>query len=167
MAIKTVAQKKYVEKLKDPRWQKKRLGVFQRDNWTCQACMNTEHTLHVHHKWYERGKEPWDYDMVALITLCADCHEQETFKRKETEDYLLAALKENFVPVEELQDLAVAFASANWNEIPNDELREFIAAVSWLILYPEKRDELDTQYKEWLNKPRGAFKSPNKGDENE
>lgn len=32
--------------------------------------------LHVHHKHYIKGKEPWDYDDSALITLCADCHKK-------------------------------------------------------------------------------------------
>lgn len=31
--------------------------------------------LHVHHQYYIKGKEPWDYDDSALITLCADCHQ--------------------------------------------------------------------------------------------
>jgi 5-methylcytosine-specific restriction endonuclease McrA len=29
---------KYSEKLRDPRWQKKRLEIFQRDNFICQNC---------------------------------------------------------------------------------------------------------------------------------
>ena len=32
--------------------------------------------LHVHHQHYIKGKEPWDYDDSALITLCADCHQK-------------------------------------------------------------------------------------------
>lgn len=28
----------YKEKLKDPRWQKKRLQIFERDDWCCQKC---------------------------------------------------------------------------------------------------------------------------------
>ena len=32
--------------------------------------------LHVHHQYYIKGKEPWDYDDSALITLCADCHQK-------------------------------------------------------------------------------------------
>lgn len=38
----------YLEKLKDPRWQKRRLEIFQRDEFTCQVCFDTESTLHVH-----------------------------------------------------------------------------------------------------------------------
>lgn len=67
---------KYFEKLRDPRWQKKRLEVFKRDKFTCQICMDKESTLAVHHKKYVSGKEPWDYKNEFLITLCEKCHEK-------------------------------------------------------------------------------------------
>ncbi len=31
-------------------------------------------TLHVHHKYYNLSKYPWDYPNEALITLCSECH---------------------------------------------------------------------------------------------
>lgn len=31
-----MTDKTYAEKLKDPRWQKRRLEIFERDDWTCQ-----------------------------------------------------------------------------------------------------------------------------------
>lgn len=64
----------YSQKLKDPRWQKKRLEILQKDNWTCQCCGNTEDTLHVHHIEYYCNKKPWEYDNSCLITLCDSCH---------------------------------------------------------------------------------------------
>jgi len=30
--------------------------------------------LNIHHKYYIKGKKPWDYPNTALITLCQDCH---------------------------------------------------------------------------------------------
>ncbi len=69
----------YREKLLDPRWQRKRLEVLGRDNFSCQDCGTTKKTLHVHHCYYERGKDPWDYPAESLLTLCCDCHESETF----------------------------------------------------------------------------------------
>lgn len=30
--------------------------------------------LNIHHKYYIKGKKPWEYDNNALITLCEDCH---------------------------------------------------------------------------------------------
>ena len=64
----------YQEKLKDPRWQKKRLEILERDNWECQNCSETKKTLCVHHRTYFPNKDPWDYDNELLISLCEDCH---------------------------------------------------------------------------------------------
>jgi hypothetical protein len=64
----------YSEKLKDPRWQKKRLEVLQRDGFACVACLATEKTLHVHHCCYTGKMDPWDYESPLLITLCEKCH---------------------------------------------------------------------------------------------
>ncbi|WP_158960640.1 hypothetical protein [Myroides fluvii] len=42
--------------------------------------------LHVHHKYYIKGKLPWDYLDDALITLCHGCH-QETHDTEEIPVY--------------------------------------------------------------------------------
>jgi len=73
----------YSEKLKDPRWQKLRLRVMERDQFTCQICYDVESTLNVHHRNYVHGFDPWDYHMSDLVTLCEDCHESEGLNRKE------------------------------------------------------------------------------------
>jgi hypothetical protein len=64
----------YSEKLKDPRWQKMRLEIFERDNWRCVECKDHETSLHVHHAYYTRGLNPWEYPRESLSTLCEDCH---------------------------------------------------------------------------------------------
>jgi hypothetical protein len=64
----------YSEKLKDPRWQKKRLEILNRDDFKCLVCGDGSETLHVHHKRYEKGCEPWDYPNEELCTLCETCH---------------------------------------------------------------------------------------------
>jgi hypothetical protein len=66
----------YSELLKDPRWQRKRLKILERDNWTCQHCLSTEKTLCVHHTRYEGL--PWEVGDEFLITFCNDCHDAET-----------------------------------------------------------------------------------------
>lgn len=75
----------YVEKLRDPRWQKKRLEVLERDQWCCQTCFESTKTLHVHHLHYISGAEPWDYPNYYFQTLCEDCHESITIERKKYE----------------------------------------------------------------------------------
>jgi len=67
--------KTYAEKLQDPRWQKKRLDIMNRDKWRCFWCYNEKEQLHVHHIKYLPGREPWDYPDEMLITLCKSCHE--------------------------------------------------------------------------------------------
>jgi hypothetical protein len=82
----------YAEKLLDPRWQRKRLVIFERDNWTCQSCNHTDRTLCVHHKVY-RGKDPWDAKDEDLVTLCSVCHEYELTERKACIDRLVELLQ--------------------------------------------------------------------------
>ena len=68
----------YWELLKDPRWQRKRLEVLERDGWACRQCKDTTTTLNVHHVYYERGRKPWEYENEALVSLCEPCHERLT-----------------------------------------------------------------------------------------
>lgn len=84
----------YSEKLKDPRWQKRRLQVFERDQWKCRLCHHIDRPLHVHHRWYEG--EPWDAPDEALVTLCEDCHAIEGEYRKVLEARLIETLKRRF-----------------------------------------------------------------------
>ena len=67
----------YFEKLKDPRWQKKRLEMFEKFNWTCQKCGSTGQTLNLHHKFYFSWLEPWGYEDCYFMVLCDSCHEEE------------------------------------------------------------------------------------------
>lgn len=63
----------YEKKLRDPRWQKKRLEVFEAADWKCADCGDTKEELHAHHTGYD-GREPWDYPLVNLLCLCDTCH---------------------------------------------------------------------------------------------
>ena len=69
----------YVEKLKDPRWQKRKAEVCAVANWKCQDCGGEDKNLHVHHKRYLKdgtGKmnDPWEYSDGDLVCVCMDCH---------------------------------------------------------------------------------------------
>jgi len=83
----------YVDKLKDPRWQQMRLKVFERDEWMCQCCLEKNITLNVHHLSYEKGKDPWEYPMENLLTVCEDCHCIDYENRKDSEEDLLRTLR--------------------------------------------------------------------------
>lgn len=62
----------YRDKLKDPRWQRKRLEVLQRDSFTCCHCGDDKNELHIHHLKY--SGDPWEAEMDDMITVCRHCH---------------------------------------------------------------------------------------------
>lgn len=64
----------YAQQLLDPRWQKKRLEILERDGWRCCSCENDKDTLHVHHKYYVSHRFAWEYPDFCFQTLCSDCH---------------------------------------------------------------------------------------------
>jgi hypothetical protein len=64
----------FMDQYKDPRWQKKRLEILQRDDFTCVMCGDKEHMLHIHHEEYIQGNKPWEYENDKLTTLCEECH---------------------------------------------------------------------------------------------
>lgn len=68
-----MAKQTYAEKLKDQRWEDKRIHILRLDNNCCKLCGSHEN-LHVHHILYEEDTDPWDYDENYLITVCEFCH---------------------------------------------------------------------------------------------
>lgn len=119
----------YAEKLKSPRWQKKRLEVFERDGFKCRLCSDSETTLHVHHKQYITGREPWEYEDSNFETLCSDCH------------YLIEAIGEqrNMVrvlksPVFNVPDLIVMIAF-----FYSEDAKENMC---WLLYFDKKERRL-------------------------
>lgn len=66
--------KTYSEKLKDPRWQRKRLEIMSAADFRCEDCKRSDSTLDIHHCAYIKGKEPWEYDVTLLMCLCSGCH---------------------------------------------------------------------------------------------
>lgn len=64
--------KTYGEKLLNPKWQRKRLEIMRRDNFSCRLCADRDTTLNIHHLKYVG--DPWDVPDEFLWTLCADCH---------------------------------------------------------------------------------------------
>jgi len=97
--------KSYSEKLKDPRWQKKRLEILSRDKWHCMWCGDNLEMLIVHHLWYERGKEPWECPDEALITVCETCHRTEFEERSTIEQELLELLRRTGWSASDVADL--------------------------------------------------------------
>lgn len=73
----------YLKQIQHPKWQRKRLEILNRDNFTCQLCGEKEKLLDVHHLIYFSGNMIWEYDNELLITLCNDkCHKEIEELRK-------------------------------------------------------------------------------------
>ena len=113
-----MAKSDYFQKLKDPRWQKKRLEILQRDDFTCQNCQSKNNELHVHHKYYIYGNDPWDYQNSALIVLCKECHEEEDYY-KESSQILIRNLKKCGFSNYNIECLAMVFDELIFNTEKN------------------------------------------------
>lgn len=74
--IKPAGTASFWEAYKDPRWQKKRLEIMERDEWQCRDCLSAGSTLNVHHEYYRRDFQPWEYPDESLVTLCKPCHDR-------------------------------------------------------------------------------------------
>jgi hypothetical protein len=107
-AFEVTMRRPYPEKLKDPKWQKKRLEILARDEWSCRRCFDTKSTLQVHHRIYLPDAEPWEYPNKFLVTLCEECHEAEREEMAAALNDISAALKEIFF-ASEVRVLAEGF----------------------------------------------------------
>jgi len=131
----------YSEKLKDPHWQRKRLEILERDEWTCQICFDSESTLVVHHRRYLSNTEPWDYPDELLVTLCEDCHEVERSERHGNEEDLLSMLRTNFF-ADDIHTFATGFY-----EMKLLHSHEIVAsAYEWALSNPDIQRELIERY---------------------
>lgn len=130
----------YAQKLRDPRWQKKRLQILERDKWACCICHSTTRNLQVHHLFYAR-LEPWQYPDHAYQTLCEQCH-------KERQDEVDGMVDELRVC---LGDVATAKLHLVLRECVDVARKNAIAP--FVPVSPEKAKTLFDQMREALNEP--------------
>lgn len=112
----------YRNKLRDPRWQKRRLEILERDQWRCTVCGEDTQPLHVHHLYYDRFTEPWDAKPRCLITMCAACHSEEESSKEPIASGLYAALRVSGVPMQEIECLFLSLwegsdAALAWSRV--------------------------------------------------
>ena len=125
----------YRKMLKDSRWQKLRLRIFERDDWTCQACLRKNVSLEVHHWRYEAGAAPWEANAAQLETLCEDCHAQaeaaiDEVHRELKRKNLARAVVRNWAPVRrDLGQVHLWIVSAR-PEADADELEDALLDVA-------------------------------------
>lgn len=110
-------KEQYAQKLRDPRWQKRRLEIFQRDGFRCRACKTDEVELHVHHLKYT-GSNPWDAGNGDLETLCADCHRAREDANREMAEFIrTAGTKSLLLLAQEFKCLHEGFVKMSKKEI--------------------------------------------------
>lgn len=71
----------YSTKLKDPKWKALKSRLLRERGFLCEDCERQPHlasSLHLHHKYYDSCREPWEYPDDVFKLLCADCHELTT-----------------------------------------------------------------------------------------
>ena len=117
----------YSELLKDPRWQKKRLRIMERDNFQCQLCGDKETTLNVHHKYYDKDKKPWEYPDKSLVTLCKDCHIMEHESAIEYKKLLIDTLFDLGYMADDLREIAMGFMCLGETEYKSHKLATALA----------------------------------------
>ncbi len=62
------------------KWINYREEVIRLDGYACTMCGKSREdgvVLQVHHKFYDKGKKPWEYDYDACVTVCKKCHAVE------------------------------------------------------------------------------------------
>lgn len=111
----------YQQQLKDPRWQRLRLSVFERDNWECTKCQDTKSELQVHHKQYIAGFKAWNYSTDMLVTLCVNCHYNVTVNDM---------LAKHGLTGEQLKKLNFSFGNCSGNADKLDAIIELIYRLS-------------------------------------
>jgi 5-methylcytosine-specific restriction endonuclease McrA len=126
--------KPYWEKLRDPRWQRKRTEIMQRDNYTCRYCQSTENTLNVHHRVYRKGKSPWEYEDDVFVTLCESCHETaEVYK-----NYVLMRLARGQLNDKKIAALVNTLAGAQGeDEFPIESVDSLASCIGKFYLLKE------------------------------
>lgn len=67
----------YSEQIKSPKWQKKRLDILNLRGFKCEECGNEEQQLHIHHRFYIKGRKAWEYDNDVFQVLCENCHKSK------------------------------------------------------------------------------------------
>lgn len=86
----------YSELLKRHEWHKRREEIMRLAGWKCEDCGRclrgcdrceyhddgfVDH-LEAHHRYYQRGKMPWDYPDIAFLCLCRECHQERTLREE-------------------------------------------------------------------------------------
>lgn len=82
---------------------------MERDDFRCQNCGNPDTTLNIHHKYYIKDRDPWEYPDLSLITLCDYCHAKEHTSKTEIEKDLLISLYDIGFTTDDISEISAGF----------------------------------------------------------
>lgn len=136
--------KTYSEKLKDPRWQRKRLEVMERDGFECSQCGDSGTTLAVHHTYYITGRNPWEYPIWSLQTLCENCH-KDNHSDKES-DGTLQEWEEiiGFLGINKMEEFVSWWDISTMIAMRKEQFaKRGIRSIDWMMWAVEAQDRID------------------------
>ena len=141
----------YYQLLRDPRWQKKRLEIMERDDFKCTACGDGTKTLNVHHLAYRKGAMPWDYEPTKLTTLCEPCH-KHCEDMKEAANFWIAAVPP-IVSLEILAWLGCAIKPGGPRPIKTDAVLKWASQANNVFghVYRDDQEGLFSELKNTVN----------------
>lgn len=126
----------YADKLKDPRWQKKRLEILEAAKWQCEECQSKTDTLHVHHLYYEFGKDPWDYPDMAYRVLCDEHHKYQHIIKQLLDEQLAMEFRSQ-KDLDALMEVCGAISEEMIGPVQMHMVRDAIHLISrWNMLEP-------------------------------
>lgn len=143
--IKPFPKNDYIKKLRDPRWQKMRLKIMERDEYACRQCGDSENTLNVHHCYYD-DKEPWDYESSSLLTLCEDCHKSQTESIKFDKKHVINTLSSKGMVSYHFHEISCAIQESGIYQF--DDF--YVDALSWSIKNEKARKVVQKMYSAFL-----------------
>lgn len=130
----------YAAKLNDPRWHQKRGEIMRKRGVFCENCKQGGKVLQLHHNFYDRNREPWDYPDYAFKVLCKTCHEQFT--------EALKAFRRDALPQYDIRSMQIITGAMN--VAPRcQHIMTFAYAVAWLAAHPDLSKSLCEKWKQY------------------
>ena len=77
IGIRTLAISDYEKQFPNIKFRDSNGNIIQKGLFNSAFKWTTVFGLHIHHKYYKRSLEPWEYPDDALVTYCWICHEEE------------------------------------------------------------------------------------------
>lgn len=126
-------ERRYAEKLRDPRWVEKRNQIRSRAGGACEECGKSG-SVEVHHCCYVRGWQPWEYPDHLLKCVCRGCHERRAVVEMRMNGFLSS------LTMSQMELLRKGLANQAFYWYDKDAVLDFIASIG------SNRETMDAAY---------------------